>query len=129
AGMAHSLEIRVPLVDLKLLRELAPLLASAHPPAKRDMARSPRTPLPDAVLTRPKTGFVMPVRAWLLQSFDPLAARERGLRGWARYVHGEFAEASGAAESVLRRKHSGRSRRSGGAGNSRIVVYRIGQLG
>jgi asparagine synthase (glutamine-hydrolysing) len=129
AGMAHSLEIRVPLVDVTLLREIAPLLASPHPPGKRDMALSPNTPLPDAVMTRPKTGFVMPVREWLLQSFDPLAAKERGLRGWARYVHGEFAEASGAASSVLRRKHLGRSRRSGGSGNSRIVVYRIGQLG
>src|SRR5207244_5303965 len=62
AGMAHSLEIRVPLVDVKLLREIAPLLASPHPPGKRDLALSPRTPLPDAVLTRPKTGFAMPVR-------------------------------------------------------------------
>src|SRR2546423_419681 len=129
AGMAHSLEIRVPLVDVKLLREIAPLLASPHPPGKRDLARSQRTPLPDAVLTRPKTGFAMPVREWLLQSFDPLAAKERGLRGWARYVHGEFAEASGAASSVLRRKHSGRPRRPGRSENSRIVVYRIGQLG
>jgi asparagine synthase (glutamine-hydrolysing) len=129
AGMAHSLEIRVPLVDVKLLREIAPLLASPHPPGKRDMALSPRTPLPEAVLTRPKTGFSMPVREWLLQSFDPLAAKERGLRGWARYVHGEFAEASGAAATVLRRKKLGRSRRSGGSGNYRIVVYRIGQLG
>jgi asparagine synthase (glutamine-hydrolysing) len=129
AGMAHSLEIRVPLVDVTLLREIAPLLASPHPPGKRDLALSPRTLLPDAVLTRPKTGFAMPVREWLLQSFDPLAAKERGLRGWARYVHGEFAEASGAATSVLRRKHLGRSRRSGHPENSRIVVYRIGQLG
>ncbi|HSP44835.1 MAG TPA: asparagine synthase (glutamine-hydrolyzing) [Chthoniobacterales bacterium] len=129
AGMAHSLEIRVPLVDVKLLREIAPLLAASRPPEKRDMALTPSTPLPDAVLSRPKTGFTVPVRDWLLRSFDPLSAGERGLRGWARYVHGEFAEASGAASSVLRRKHLGRSRRSGQTGNPRIVVYRIGQLG
>ncbi len=129
AGMAHSLEIRVPLVDVKLLRDIAPLLVSSHPPGKRDMALSSHTLLPDAVMMRPKTGFVMPVREWLLQSFDPLAAKERGLRGWARYVHAEFAEASGATTSVLRRKHVGRSRRSDRSENSRIVVYRIGQLG
>ncbi|MEY2480198.1 MAG: hypothetical protein QOI04_1125 [Verrucomicrobiota bacterium] len=139
AGMAHSLEIRVPLVDLKLLRTIAPLLASAHPPGKIDMARSPRSPLPEAVLLRPKTGFTVPVRDWLLQSFDPLSAHERGLRGWARYVHGEFAQQSGASSTVLRATRPGgashglRQRRSGRAAtsrkSSRILVYRIGQLG
>jgi asparagine synthase (glutamine-hydrolysing) len=92
AGMAHSLEIRVPLVDVKLLRAIAPLLASRHPPGKRDMALSPRVPLPEAVLSRPKTGFSVPVRDWLLQSFDPQSARERGLRGWAREVYSRFIE-------------------------------------
>ncbi len=92
AGMAHSLEIRVPLVDIKLLRDIAPLLASRHPPEKRDMALSPRVPLPDEVLSRPKTGFSVPVRDWLLRSFDPLSAGERGLRGWAREVYSRFAD-------------------------------------
>ncbi len=32
AGMAHSLEIRVPLVDIMLLRKVAPLLASNRRP-------------------------------------------------------------------------------------------------
>ncbi|MEN3368660.1 MAG: hypothetical protein V7609_803 [Verrucomicrobiota bacterium] len=129
AGMAHSLEIRVPLVDVKLLREIAPLLASPRPPGKRDMALSPRTPLPEAVLSRPKTGFTMPVRDWLLQSFDPLSAGERGLRGWARYVHGEFVQDSGAASTVLRRSRATRARATGARKISRILVYRIGQLG
>jgi len=92
AGMGHSLEIRVPMVDIKLLRDLAPLLASSHPPAKRDMALSPTTALPGAVLSRAKTGFSVPVRDWLLQSFDPRAGHERGLRGWAREVYSRFAQ-------------------------------------
>ncbi|MEY2565390.1 MAG: hypothetical protein QOH88_3583 [Verrucomicrobiota bacterium] len=91
AGLGHSLEIRVPFVDVHLLRAIAPLLASPHPPGKRDMALPPRTPLPGAILSRPKTGFTVPVRDWLLQSFDPQAARERGLRGWAREVYSRFA--------------------------------------
>jgi asparagine synthase (glutamine-hydrolysing) len=66
ASMAHSLELRVPLVDVTLLRTLAPLLASDHAPTKLDMARSSTRPLPDAVLNRPKTGFTIPVREWLL---------------------------------------------------------------
>jgi asparagine synthase (glutamine-hydrolysing) len=92
AGMGHSLEIRVPMVDVKLLRDIAPLLASSSPPSKRDMASAPAAPLPDAVLSRPKTGFTVPVREWLLQSFDPRAAGERGLRGWAREVYSRFAD-------------------------------------
>lgn len=129
AGMAHSLEIRVPLVDVKLLHEIAPLLASADPPGKRDMALSPRDPLPDTILTRPKTGFTVPVRDWMLQSFNPLSAGERGLRGWARYVHGEFAQAAGSASAVLRRPRRGRSLSPSSRQSSRIIVYRIGQLG
>ena len=89
AGMAHSLEIRVPLVDLELLRAVTPLLGSSAPPTKQDMARSPANPLPNEVLYRRKTGFTVPVREWLLQGGagrNP-AHRERGLRGWARTVY------------------------------------------
>ena len=45
AGMAHSLEIRVPLVDIVLLRKIAPLLASNHRPGKLDMAGTLADPL------------------------------------------------------------------------------------
>ena len=92
AGMAHSLEIRVPLVDAKMLRTIAPLLASPNPPSKRDMAHSPAAPLPAQILSRPKTGFSVPVRDWLLQSFDPTPGHERGLRGWAREVYSRFVD-------------------------------------
>jgi asparagine synthase (glutamine-hydrolysing) len=85
AGMAHSVEIRVPFVDLELIRRIAPLLASAQPPTKSEMAATPRTPLPQAVLDRAKTGFVVPVRDWI--AGDAGFAGDRGLRGWARLVH------------------------------------------
>jgi len=84
AGMAHSLEIRVPLVDEVLFRSLAPVLGRAGAPGKRAMARAPKTPLPAAVLNRPKTGFSVPVRQWLGGGGED----ERGLRGWARRVYG-----------------------------------------
>ncbi len=85
AGMAHSLEIRVPLVDVQLLRGVAPLLASSVPPTKRQMAGSPQKPLPSEILARRKTGFSVPVREWLMQD-QGAGSRERGLRGWARQV-------------------------------------------
>jgi asparagine synthase (glutamine-hydrolysing) len=112
AGMGHSLEIRVPMVDVKLLREIAPLLASPDPPGKQDMALSARTPLPQAVLSRPKTGFTVPVRDWLLRSFDPQSARERGLRGWAREVYSRFASPL-AMHALTMRSHGRRRARNG----------------
>jgi asparagine synthase (glutamine-hydrolysing) len=85
AGMAHSLEIRVPLVDVDLLRALAPRLAGKRPPSKADMALTPATRLPEDVLDRPKTGFSVPVREWL--GGAPGGAAGWGYRPWARLVH------------------------------------------
>ena len=82
--MAHSLEIRVPLVDTIFFKKIAPMLVSDTPPGKRDMAASPVKPLPHEVLNRPKTGFAVPMRAWLMKD-DP-TADERGFRGWARKI-------------------------------------------
>ena len=81
AGMAHSLEIRTPLMDVGLFRAVLPLIAGPTPPGKRDMAAAARPPLPDAVLNRPKTGFFVPVSQWL---------GENSLRGWAGAVYAHF---------------------------------------
>ncbi|MEQ8207536.1 MAG: asparagine synthase C-terminal domain-containing protein, partial [Woeseia sp.] len=84
AGMAHSLEIRVPLVDLELYKRLAPVMGRPRGPDKRAFALSPETALPGAVLNRPKTGFFVPVHEWLQAD---AGSGERGLRGWARHVY------------------------------------------
>ena len=94
AGMAHSLEIRVPLVDIALLRAVAPMLNGPQPPTKADMAASPAQPLPARILNRPKTGFSIPVRDWLGGGSLEGAPRDtspRGLRGWAQHLYGQFA--------------------------------------
>jgi asparagine synthase (glutamine-hydrolysing) len=98
ASMAHSLEIRVPLVDVPLLRSLGPLFHRQLGPTKRDMARTPLLALPGSVLDRPKTGFSVPMRQWLLNSRNgtsrglPSTAGERGLRGWVRHIYAKFTE-------------------------------------
>jgi len=84
AGMAHSLEIRVPLVDTVFFRKIAPMLVSHAPPGKRDMASSPTKPLPAEVISRPKTGFAVPLPAWLMK--DNPDALKQGYRGWLRKV-------------------------------------------
>lgn len=66
ASMAHSLEVRVPLVDHVLLTQLAPsLLHARRLHGKRWLANSPARPLPAAVRRRPKTGFATPIASWL----------------------------------------------------------------
>lgn len=87
ASMAHSLEIRVPLVDRDLLRAVAPMCGSAHSPDKREMALTPTKQLPRAVLDREKTGFCVPVREWIAEGEH--TEGERSLRGWAKRVYGE----------------------------------------
>ena len=88
AGMAHSLEIRVPLVDLELLRQAAPLLALREPPTKIDLGLTPERPLPPEVLNRQKSGFYVPVPQWLAGARDQQALPlNRGLRGWAQLVY------------------------------------------
>jgi len=81
AGMAHSLEIRTPLVDGTLFHKVARMTAS-----KKDLAGTLSKPLPDAILNRAKTGFYLPVREWLLGETSE-GSQERGYRGWARKVY------------------------------------------
>ena len=78
----------MPLVDVELLRNVAPLLGRLSPPEKKDMASTPVKPLPPEILKRGKTGFSIPTRQWILE--DGKELRERGLRGWAKFVYNWF---------------------------------------
>lgn len=65
ASMAHSLEVRTPLVDRVVLETLAPVLQSVTGiDRKQVLAAAPGRPLPAGVLHRAKTGFSTPVSAW-----------------------------------------------------------------
>jgi len=88
AGMAHSLEIRTPLVDATLFASVGGIGAS-----KRQMAETPATALPDAILNRAKTGFYVPIREWLSGEGGAAHAGERGLRGWAQFLYEHAASA------------------------------------
>lgn len=77
ASMAHSLEIRVPLVDATLLRAVAPATrALVEGAGKKILAQSPSSPLPLKLVNRSKTGFVIPVEQWLQQDLDLQAWRD-----------------------------------------------------
>ena len=89
-SMAHSLEIRTPLVDATLLAAVVPLISGAHPMTKRDMASAPAKPLPEAVLNRPKTGFSVPIREWL--GGGDRAVGGQSYRDWARFVYSRYTD-------------------------------------
>lgn len=99
AGMAHSLEIRVPLVDNVLLQRLAPLVQSlVELQGKEALASSPRQALPRQVVERAKTGFCTPVRGWLakldsLQEWKRIPKLKQAGCHWSRrwaYTVGEL---------------------------------------
>ena len=83
ASMAHSLEVRVPLVDAHLLRRLAPLLVRRKGRGKDILAAAPHPPLPPEIRNRRKTGFTLPIQEWL-------GGEEHGKRAWARRVYAEM---------------------------------------
>ncbi|MGZ4779402.1 MAG: asparagine synthase (glutamine-hydrolyzing), partial [Thermoanaerobaculia bacterium] len=97
ASMAHSLEVRVPLIDVELLRAVAPIVAGGKAGGKHLLVYAPRTPLPDAIVSRPKSGFTLPLRRWLFDE-NP---RMFGMREWALELYAAVAPLD---RSVLRRR-------------------------
>lgn len=111
AAMAHGLEVRVPFVDVDLFRTLAPLQVGPAPLGKADLPEVPARGLPEAVRTRPKTGFTTPTRAWA-EELHP--ARARGLRGWAELITQRQGGPSPALPTRPER---------------RVLIFRLGSLG
>jgi asparagine synthase (glutamine-hydrolysing) len=91
ASMAHSLEVRVPLVDPVLLNRVAPVVTQEWSAAegKLPLGRVARPHLPDEVLFRAKSGFSVPVGDWLTraephQAWRRVPALQSDRCPWAR---------------------------------------------
>lgn len=90
ASMDHSVELRTPLVDAHLLRQLQPLLpAFARYAGKVLLAQAPARALPREIVSRRKTGFGIPVGRWM--GGATLGAAAADSRGWASEVAGVYA--------------------------------------
>lgn len=92
-SMAHSLEVRTPLVDAVLLRQLAPFVHGLSKHNGKSLLRhGPHTPMPDSVARRAKTGFTVPMGAWIDSISElgdytsKLPPREHWSRKWALVV-------------------------------------------
>ncbi|MGB2833340.1 MAG: asparagine synthase (glutamine-hydrolyzing) [Methylotenera sp.] len=87
AGMAHSLEIRVPFVDMTLLGQFVEIPSLNSMQEKAAIARIVAPELPEAVLSRPKTGFSVPIHQWL----NPQAPNTiSSHREWAQVLYQKF---------------------------------------
>jgi asparagine synthase (glutamine-hydrolysing) len=78
-SMAHSVEVRPPFLDHRLIEFANALPGSAKVGpgrTKHVLKQALRGLLPDAVLDRPKEGFLMPVNHWLARYHE----------GWVRSV-------------------------------------------
>jgi asparagine synthase (glutamine-hydrolysing) len=104
ASMGHSLELRTPLVDAALLESLGPFASSfAGRVGKAMLAHSPKECLPNQVMSRPKTGFSLPMGTWLSEPIHDMAGdlllvaarRMPWARRWAQTVLARMANASG----------------------------------
>jgi len=102
ASMDHSIELRTPLVDARLLMSLQPVLAAfARHPGKRLLAEVPSDPLPPEVVDRRKTGFGIPVGRWLADG-APVAGAVPDSRAWARRLAVAFAQTGEPARTAAR---------------------------
>jgi asparagine synthase (glutamine-hydrolysing) len=93
ASMAHSVELRTPLVDAWLLRDVGPMLPAFHRfPQKSLLARAPSRGLPESVVRGRKTGFGIPVGRWLKVQ-NRAGSGGTDSRAWARQLTGAYQSA------------------------------------
>lgn len=87
AGMAHSLEIRVPFLDMHLFGQFVEIPSLDPTQEKRMIARTVAPQLPEAVLNRPKTGFAVPTHQWLHPDAPNSITNNRE---WAQMLYKSF---------------------------------------
>ncbi|MFN9546995.1 MAG: asparagine synthase (glutamine-hydrolyzing) [Cyanobacteriota bacterium] len=121
-SMASSLELRVPFLDHRLVEIALRVPQRLHGPAKGLLREACRDLFPSGYLQRPKQGFTLPMRPWMLGPLRPLclerldrlrasgwldprwigvqwrafeADQLRWTRAWNLVVLGEFASRAG----------------------------------
>lgn len=73
-SMAHSVEVRPPFLDYRLMEFAATLpgnLKIKNGRVKHILKQAVKGLVPDEVINRPKEGFVLPVNHWLLNTLQP----------------------------------------------------------
>jgi len=90
AGMAHSVEIRVPFIDIVLFKQLLPYPSHVQETLdKKKIAMNVIKTVPEEVYTKPKTGFAIPIDNWNKYT-EKKSKYTRGLRDWGLRVYMAF---------------------------------------
>jgi len=89
AGMAHSVEIRTPFVDMTLLEQFVEIPSLSPLQEKWAVARAVAPNLPETVLSRPKTGFSVPIHQWLNPEIKSTISSHRE---WAQLLYQTFTK-------------------------------------
>jgi asparagine synthase (glutamine-hydrolysing) len=74
-SMAHSVEVRPPFLDYRLMEFAASLPGSMKirkGRSKHILKEAVRDLLPDEIINRPKEGFVLPIDGWLRDKLQPM---------------------------------------------------------
>ena len=96
ASMAWGVELRMPYVDVDVLRSLGPAIASSAPPNKKELSRC-STILLSELAKQPKIGFSTPLREWTVGRTDETS---QGLTGWSSKLHRHFRAISKQISTV-----------------------------
>ena len=91
ASMAHSVELRTPLVDSAVLARLARFVPYTQSGVgKKALAHAPSKSLPSTVIMRAKTGFAAPIQQWMdsnnFGARQASATKGMSSRDWAKYI-------------------------------------------
>ncbi len=109
-GMAHSLEIRVPFLDLEVYetaRRLPHDMKFRHGHTKYALRRAAAEVLPEKVSARKKRGFPVPIRRWLREDDWYLQVREAFAgKTAAHYFHRDYLLALLEAHRSGKEDHS-----------------------
>jgi asparagine synthase (glutamine-hydrolysing) len=91
AGMAHSIEIRTPFVDIGILKSTFYAEALGVPIDKKKMAESNPFNVPSDILNKNKTGFSTPINKWITKllgskSIDDYSSKNLACDIYKRYL-------------------------------------------
>jgi asparagine synthase (glutamine-hydrolysing) len=110
-SMAHSVEVRAPFLDYRLI-EFANTIAGArkirHGRVKNILKEAVKDLLPPDLLDRPKEGFLMPINDWLMEKLQPYV---RSVLDPARLARHGLLDATAVARLI--EEHARGKRRNG----------------
>jgi asparagine synthase (glutamine-hydrolysing) len=89
AGMAHSVEIRVPFLDIELLNSINNISKMGFKLNKHKIAQAVNPFIPESILNRQKTGFTVPINQFINSKS---IKKKNDYRTWAKLVYEEFTK-------------------------------------